>query len=65
MCRKTPCFSCGECQELEKCLKSGKILKTQIDSRGEPSVTIFDNVCQISINPDTKNLIQCNMRRRK
>lgn len=51
--------------ELKKCLKSGEILKTQIDSRGEPSVTIFDNVCQISINPDTKNLIQCNMRRRK
>lgn len=47
-------------EDLLACLKSGRIGKTQISSKGEKSVLLISDKCFISMNPDKKILVQCN-----
>ena len=46
--------------DLIRCLKSGKIGKSQISPKGEKSIKLYTDNCGVSVNPDKKILIQCN-----
>lgn len=47
-------------EALLDCLKNGTVGKTQINAKGERSILLKSNECNIAINPDKKILLQCN-----
>lgn len=47
-------------KNLLDCLKNGAVGKKQTDARGRGSILLRDAKCYIAINPDTKELLQCN-----
>lgn len=46
-------------KNLLDCLKNGAVGKTQINAKGERSILLKSNECNIAINPDKKILLQC------
>ena len=47
-------------KNLLDCLKNGVIGKMQTDTSGRESILLRGAKCYIAVNPDTKELLQCN-----
>ena len=48
-----------------KKLKHPQEIRNKIDKQGQPSRKYIYEDVEVSVNPETMNLIQCNLRRRK